>query len=35
MGISANNDWLITPAVTLGASSNVLTFWVKALSPAF
>ncbi|WP_419489328.1 choice-of-anchor J domain-containing protein [Chryseobacterium bernardetii] len=34
-GISANNDWLITPAVTLGASSNVLTFWVKALSPAF
>lgn len=33
--ISANNDWLITPAVTLGTSSNVLTFWVKALSPAF
>lgn len=34
-GISANNDWLITPAVTLGTSSNILTFWVKALSPAF
>ncbi|WP_336962474.1 T9SS-dependent choice-of-anchor J family protein [Chryseobacterium contaminans] len=34
-GVSANNDWLITPAVTLGASSNILTFWVKALSPAF
>lgn len=34
-GVSANNDWLITPAVTLGASSNTLTFWVKALSPIF
>ena len=34
-GVSANNDWLITPAVTLGASSNTLTFWVKALSPSF
>lgn len=34
-GVSANNDWLITPAVTLGTSSNTLTFWVKALSPSF
>lgn len=33
--VTANNDWLITPAVTLGTSSNVLTFWVKALSPNF
>lgn len=33
--VSANNDWLITPSVTLGTNSNVLTFWVKALSPAF
>lgn len=32
---TANNDWLVTPAVTLGASSNSLTFWVKALSPNF
>ncbi|WP_326981741.1 choice-of-anchor J domain-containing protein [Chryseobacterium sp. MYb264] len=31
----ANNDWLITPSLTLGASSNILTFWVKALSPDF
>ncbi|MGH1518732.1 choice-of-anchor J domain-containing protein [Chryseobacterium sp. JK1] len=33
--VTANNDWLISPAVTLGASSNTLTFWVKALSPGF
>lgn len=30
-----NNDWLITPSITLGASSNTLTFWVKALSPEY
>lgn len=34
-GVSANNDWLISPPVTLGSSSNVLTLWVKALSPAY
>lgn len=34
-GATANNDWLITPAVTLGTSANILTFWVKALSPVF
>ncbi|MBL1221811.1 T9SS type A sorting domain-containing protein [Chryseobacterium sp. L7] len=34
-GATANNDWLITPAVTLGTSANILTFWVKALSPSF
>ncbi|VFA43020.1 T9SS-dependent choice-of-anchor J family protein [Chryseobacterium indologenes] len=33
--VTANNDWLITPSITLGASSNILTFWVKALSPDF
>lgn len=32
---TANNDWLISPVVTLGASNNILTLWVKALSPAF
>lgn len=26
----ANNDWLITPSVTLGLGSNVLTLWVKS-----
>ena len=30
-----NNDWLITPAVTLGASSNSLSFWVKSLSDTY
>lgn len=35
VGTIANNDWLITPAVTLGTSSNTLTFWVKALSPDY
>lgn len=33
--VTANNDWLISPAITLGASNNVLTLWVKALSPAY
>lgn len=33
--VSANNDWLVSPVVTLGASNNILTLWVKALSPAF
>ncbi len=35
VGTIANNDWLITPAVTLGTGSNTLTFWVKALSPDY
>lgn len=34
-GPTANNDWLISPAVTLGASSNVLTLWVKSLSNSY
>lgn len=34
-GVNANNDWLISPALTLGSSANTLTFWVKAMSPAF
>lgn len=32
---TANNDWLISPVVTLGANNNTLTLWVKALSPAY
>lgn len=35
LGTIANNDWLISPAVTLGPNSNSLTFWVKALSPDY
>ena len=27
-----NNDWLISPAVTLGSTGNVLKLWVKTLS---
>lgn len=27
---TANNDWLISPQITLGSSGNVLTFWAKA-----
>ncbi len=34
-GVTSNNDWLISPAITLGANNNILTLWVKALSPAF
>lgn len=34
-GPTANNDWLISPAVTLGASSNTLTLWVKSLSNSY
>lgn len=33
--VTANNDWLISPPVTLGSSANVLSLWVKALSPGF
>jgi hypothetical protein len=34
-GVNANNDWLISPPITLGASNNQLSLWVKALSPAY
>lgn len=27
---NANNDWLISPQITLGASGNLLSFWAKA-----
>lgn len=29
-GGSGNNDWLISPQITLGSSGNMLTFWAKA-----
>ena len=32
---TANNDWLVSPAVTLGANSNQLSLWVKALSSTY
>ena len=30
-----NNDWLISPAVTLGSTGNVLTFWVKSVNSIY
>lgn len=30
-----NNDWLITPAITLGSSDNVVEFYIKALSTLY
>jgi len=30
-----NNDYLFTPVINLGASNNVVSFWVKALSPDY
>ncbi|MDF2551897.1 MAG: hypothetical protein K0R36_3459 [Chryseobacterium sp.] len=34
-GATANNDWLVSPVVTLGSTNNVLTFWVKSLSSSY
>lgn len=33
--VTANNDWLISPAITLGANSNQLSLWVKSLSSSY
>jgi len=30
-----NNDWLISPQITLGASGNSLTFWAKACDATY
>jgi hypothetical protein len=29
---SANNDWMISPQITLGTSDNVVKFWAKSLT---
>lgn len=34
-GPTANNDWLVSPSITLAASGNTATFWVKALSNTY
>ncbi len=34
-GATANNDWLISPAITLGLTGNNLSFWVKSLSSTY
>lgn len=34
-GISANNDWLVSPPISLGTSNNNVEFWVKQLSSCY
>ncbi|MFL9834154.1 choice-of-anchor J domain-containing protein [Chryseobacterium terrae] len=34
-GVSANNDWLISPVITLGSNNNVLSLWVKSMSNTY
>lgn len=34
-GAGPNNDWLVSPVVTLGASQNEVKFWVKSLSSTY
>ncbi len=34
-GATANNDWLITPAIVMGGTGNTLTFWVKSMSNTY
>lgn len=34
-GSQGNDDWLISPAITLGASGNQLEFWAKAATTAY
>ncbi len=34
-GPTANEDWLISPSITLGSTGNSLTFWVKSLSSSY
>lgn len=33
--LPANNDWLISPSVTLGSEGNLVSFWVKAMSDTY
>ncbi|RZL17903.1 MAG: T9SS type A sorting domain-containing protein [Pedobacter sp.] len=30
-----NNDWLITPQITLGATGNTITFWAKSVTAQY
>lgn len=34
-GPTANEDWLISPSITLGSTGNSLSFWVKSLSSSY
>ncbi|WP_396157880.1 T9SS type A sorting domain-containing protein [Flavobacterium sp.] len=33
--VTANNDWLISPPVTLGSTGNVMSFWAKSMSSSY
>jgi len=33
--VTGNNDWLVSPPLTLGTSANTLKFWVKSMSPCY
>ncbi|NML69891.1 T9SS type A sorting domain-containing protein [Chryseobacterium sp. RP-3-3] len=34
-GTVVNNDWLISPPITLGAAANTLSLWTKSLSNSY
>ena len=34
-GVALNNDWLISPPITLGESTNVVSFWAKSCDAAY
>jgi len=34
-GAGPNNDWLISPAISLGSEGNTVSFWVKSLSNSY
>ncbi len=33
--VAANDDWLISPQITLGTSGNMLSFWAKSCSSTY
>lgn len=33
--VTANDDWLISPQITLGTSGNMLSFWAKSCSATY
>lgn len=35
VGVGANDDWLVSPAIQLGSAGNVLRFWIKGLSTCY
>ena len=34
-GTGPNNDWLVSPPISVGASQNSLSFWVKSMSSSY